>query len=203
MTTTEYIKKLEDFKKDLPKAIFSKLTAWAWSDIRGMVENRVEQTQTNARGGKFSKYSTRPMLTSGNTKKSANVWRKMAGSKEKRKELNWVTLKKKGKNIHLFELPGGYAELRRLENFTNVNKSFEFTGAMWDQWGPLMSQCKVYPDGFLVRMGGMTEYSQELINKHSQDEGIDIIDMSNEEIKTLCQNVDIWILQELKKYGLS
>jgi hypothetical protein len=203
MTITEYNKRLDNFSKNLPNAIFKKIAEYAKSVIKGQVENRVEQTQTNSKGGKFSKYSTEPMLTSGNTLKSKNVWRKMAGSKSKRRELNWVTLKKKGKNIHLFEIPGGYAELRRLEGFTNPNKSFEFTGVMWDQFDILRSQSRIFKDGFLVRMGGTTEYSRELITKHSRDEGIDIIDMSKEEQKKLHQWVDKWILEECKKAGIA
>ncbi len=191
MTITEYTHDLDKFQKNLSEVIFKMVAAYAGTDIRAEVENRVEQTQTNANGGKFSRYSTKPMLTNGNTVKSKRVWQSMAGSKEKRRQLNWVTLKKGGKNVHLFELPGGYAELRRLEGFSNPNKSFEFTGVMWDQFNVIQQQ--VSPTGFLVRMGGANEYSQNLINIHSENEGVAIIGMTQHEQELLHKNVDIWI----------
>jgi hypothetical protein len=196
MTITEYNKNLENFRKSFKGFMMKKVAAYAGADIRAQIENRVEQTQTDAHGGKFSKYSTEPMLTSGNTTKSKRVWTELADSKKKRKELSWVTLKKGGKNVHLFELPGGYAELRRLEGFSNANKSFEFTGIMWDQFDIVDAQIK--NDGFLIRMGGVTDYSQNLINIHSEKEGIAIIDMSLKEQQDINKRVDEWILEFAK-----
>jgi hypothetical protein len=193
MTITEYTHNLEKFQKNLSRAIFKKVAEYASADLRGQIENRVEQTQTNANGGKFSRYSSSPMLTSGNTVKSKRVWQKMASTKDARKNLSWVTLKKGGKNVHLFELPGGYAELRRLEGFSNPNKSFEFTGVMWDQFNVISKQSS--QNGFLIRMGGQTKYSQDLINIHSEKESIAIIGMTQKEQELLHKNVDIWIEQ--------
>lgn len=200
MTIQEYNDRLEKFKNKLATFIFKKVAAYAGADLTAQIENRVQQTQKKAKGGKFSTYSTRPMLTSGTTKKSQRVWRTMAGSKEKRKHLDWVTIKKAGKNVHLFELPGGYAEMRRLEGFSNKHKSFEFTGAMWDKFG--VTSLKTRKTGFTIKLGGTTGYSQDLINIHSKREGIDIIDVSNKEQEFLSKNVDKWVLECAKQCGL-
>ena len=76
-----------------------------------MIKERVVNTGINAEGTPFSPYSTKPMLANCSSKyMSAAVCNQLAGSKEKRKELKWVTVK----NAKLFEIDGGYKEFREL-----------------------------------------------------------------------------------------
>ena len=55
----------------------------------------------------------------------------MPGSKQKRRELKWVTLQRGGRNIKLFELPGGYKEFRDIHGRQTDHVDFTFTGKMW------------------------------------------------------------------------
>jgi len=188
MTLEQAITKIDQLRKkvvtDLPKEIVQIASV----DIAAMIADRVVKTQTNFRGNKFSRYSTRPILTSGTTIKSRRVWQAMASSKRKRRELDWVTIKKGGKNIHLFEIKGGYAELRKIEGFTNTNKSFEFTTEMWRKFGVK----KVTYSGGVIRitLGGKTDESQKKINMNSKREGINIIAANKDEVKFLRERVD-------------
>ena len=93
-----------------------------------------------------------------------------------------------------------YLEYRKKKGHQNIHKSFELTRLMWTEWGVVDKQ--VFNDGFLVKMGGMTPYSQDLIDKHSKREGIPIIDMTQEEQEKLHKWVDVWVLEFANKIGL-
>ncbi len=93
-----------------------------------------------------------------------------------------------------------YLKYRAKKGYHNVHKSFELTRRMWTEWGVVDKQ--VFNDGFSVKMGGMTPYSQDLIDKHSKREGIAIIDMTQEEIDKLCKWVDVWVVEFAKECGL-
>ena len=95
-----------------------------------MLKDRIIKTGQNAEGEQFDPYSTTPMLAncSSMTQSACN---KKTGSKEKRKELKWVTLKRGTKNIRLFELAGGYKEFRELHGRQTGFVDFAFSGRMW------------------------------------------------------------------------
>ena len=77
------------------------------SDAVAMIRQRIIYSGVDAEGNKYDAYSVKPMLAncSGMAKTACT---KIAGSKQKRRELEWVTLKRGGKNIRLFILPEGY-----------------------------------------------------------------------------------------------
>lgn len=166
-----------------------------------MIHNRVVNKQKNFMGGSFSSYSKKPMLTSGTTEKSSRVYRAMASSKQKRKQLDWVTIRSGGKNVHLFELPGGYAQLRNLEGYSNPKKSFEFTTQMWRGFG--VKRKKVSGKTIIITLGGKNLESQKKIDMNSRREGINIINISDAELKELAVMVDKEIQKYINKVGLS
>ena len=165
-----------------------------------MIHNRVVQKQRNYLGGTFSGYSTRPMLTTGVTEKSSRVRRALASSKSARRNLKWVTVKTGGKNVALFELPGGYAQMRRLEGFGNRNKSFEFTGQMWRSFG--VKRVRRGNSEVVITLGGKTLESQKRIDYNSRREGISIVNISDKELKQLAKMVDKELQRYVKKVGL-
>lgn len=169
-------------------------------EIENMVRNRVIMKQLNEKGSKFSPYSKKPALSGGKTEKSSNVFRSLASSKSKRKKLKWVTIKKGGKVIRLFEVPGGYDQIRNIEGFSNKNKSFEFTGKMWMQFG--LVKTKTTPKEAIVSFGGQTKYAQDLINWHSEREGVNIIGITKSEEKVIAIWTDNWLKQQIKNAGL-
>jgi len=186
MTLQETQRQIQQLRKkvstDLPREIAKIIAA----DTVSQIETRVRDKQMGCNGS-FGKYSTRPMLTSGETAKGRRVWRAVAGSKSKRKNLDWVTIKRGGKNIKLFELKGGYAELRRLEGFSNTNKSFEFTGEMWRKFGVVSVSQQA--GKLTVKLGGKTTAAQDKIDWNSEREGVDIIDACKAEVEWLQRRV--------------
>ena len=184
-------------KRDLPGFIQEIIA----HDAVAMIHNRVVRQQKNYLGGQFSAYSKRPMLTSGVTEKSKRVYRQVAGSKSKRRELDWVAIKRQGKNIHLFELKGGYAELRRIEGFSNSRKSFEFTGQMWRGFG--VKKTVTTGNRIIITLGGRNIRSQKLIDANSAREGVSIVNISDSELKKLAEMIDKEIARYVRKVGLS
>lgn len=204
MTVDEFIVNLGKFEKRMIPSVYEAFIAPKIGfDIASTVRERVINKQISGDETNFGAYSTRPMLTSGTTIKSKNIWRQKAASKTARRNLKWVTLKKAGKNIHLFELPGGYAELRRLEGFSNRNKSFWFRGGYQSMWSnfKLINKNKTENNARFV-FGGRTPEAQDLINYNSAREGKSIIAITERERKELIKHIDGLVENELKKAGI-
>ena len=198
MTVGEFNKRLTAFEKSVIRKLPDQfIKAKAGFDIAAIVSERVIQKSVSGDGGHFSAYSTDPMLTSGTTVKSKRVWNEKAGSKAKRRDLKWVTIQKGGKNIRLFELEGGYAELRRLEGFSNRYKNFWFTSEMWRGFG--LKQATKSSQGFKLVYGGKTSEAQKKMNWNSEREGKNILDMTTGEETEISNNVSKWIDKMLKK----
>ena len=202
MTLDETVRRLTEFRKKLQGNLVKDLGKIVGVDMVSQIELRVRDTQKNWKGQGFSRYSTRPMLTSGETLRGRKVWRKMANSPTARRKLNWVTIKKGGKNIHLFELKGGYMQLRQIEfgDSTPRNKTFEFTGEMWRKFGVTKT---VVGDGVIrFTLGGKTTAAQDKIDWNSEREGMNIIAPSKEEEKDLQEDINRLIPGYLAQVGL-
>jgi len=190
-------KLLDMINRDLPVYIKETLA----HDASAAVALRVQQTGKNFRGGSFKSYSTKPMLTSGTTAKSKSVWNKLASSKTSRRDLDWVTIKRRGKNVHLFELKGGYKQLRQLEGLQTAHKDFSFSQVMWNSYG--VKRTVNTNNEVVVTIGGKTQDSQDRINWNSKREGVEIINISDQELKKLAKNLDKQIQKYINKVGLS
>lgn len=200
MTIDETINKLKAFEKKVKTDLVRDLGRVIAQDTVSQIETRVRDQQKDCRGRSFGAYSTRPMLTSGETLKSRRVWQKLASSKSKRRALNWVTIKRGGKNIHLFELKGGYAELRKLEGFNNSKKSFEFTGEMWRKFGVISST--LAGNKVIFRLGGKTQAAQDKIDYNSEREGVEITCISDTETRYLQRRLNTILPGYLAEVGL-
>jgi len=200
LSLEETIRRLKEFRKKFSTDFVRDLGKVVGVDMVSEIEMRVRDRQRKADNQLFGRYSTNPMLTSGTTVKSRRVWQKMASSKTKRRELDWVTIKKGGKNIHLFELKGGYAQLRKLEGFSNARKSFEFTGEMWRKFG--VTNTTVGNGVITFILGGKTTVAQDKINWNSEREGVVIIEPCKTEIQNLQNQIDRLIPGYLVKVGL-
>lgn len=194
---TRFEKLEKIIQKELPVFIQQRI---AFNAVN-MIHDRVVYQQKNYLGASFSNYSRRPMLTSGKTEKSNRVGRALASSKQKRSQLTWVTVRSGGRNVHLFELPGGYAQLRRLEGFTNARKSFEFTTQMWRGFG--VKRTSITQNQIIITLGGKNLEAQKKIDYNSQREGVSIINISDKELKELAKMVDKEIQKYVNKVGLS
>ena len=201
MKVDEAVKRFAQLRKmierELPVFIHQRIAHNAVS----MIQNRVVQTQRDYMNRSFSRYSERPMWTTGTTEKSDRVRRAVAGSKAKRRQLQWITVQHKGQNIRLFKLEGGYAEMRRIEGFSNTNKSFEFTGQMWRGFG--VKRVQKTKGSVTVTIGGRDKRSQELIDENSKREGVNIVNISDEELEKLAKQIDKELQRYVDRVGLS
>ena len=200
LSLDETIRRLKEFRKKLSTDFVKDLGKVVGVDTVSQIEMRVRDRQKKADGQLFSRYSTSPMLTSGTTIKSKRVWQALASSKTKRRSLDWVTIKKGGKNIHLFELKGGYAQLRKLEGFGNARKSFEFTGEMWRKFG--VKKTTMGSGVITFTLGGKTTAAQDKIDWNSEREGVNIIEPGKEEVLFLQNQINRLIPGYLAKVGL-
>lgn len=74
--------------------------------------------------GKRWKYSTKSILANYYSFSTKAGYNKFAGSKEKRKNLNWVTLKN---GARVFEVAGGFKSIKEADGHPNP---FDFTGQL-------------------------------------------------------------------------
>ena len=188
---------LQTINRDLPTFIQERTAHNAVT----FIEQRVQNTGRNYLGNPFRPYSTKPMLTSGTTEKSKAIWNQLASSKTRRKDLDWVTIKRRGKNIHLFELKGGYKEMRRREGLKTGHKDFWFTSMMWRGFG--VKRVVRSKGKMVVTLGGKNVESQKKIDRNSDREGVNIINISDQELKILAKQIDRQMQKYINKVGLS
>jgi len=201
MTPDEAARRFELLRKMVGRDMPAFIEQRVGMNAAELIRRRVTMRGENYLGGQFRAYSRKPMLTSGTTEKSRSVWNAMAGSKAKRRDLDWVTIKRGGKNIRLFELKGGYAQLRRLEGLQTGHKDFWFTTQMWRSFG--VKRTTRGQSEFIVTLGGKNPESQKKINENSRRENINIINISDQELKLLAKMVDKELQRYINKVGLS
>lgn len=186
MNLDDHIKALSKLEEELEKGLPEIAKYVATNDLIALITRRVIGSQEDYTGKTFKSYSTKPMLTN-RTALTSRAYSSVAGSKKKRRDLDWVTI-----NGHkLFELKGGYAEYRNLLGHTNKNKSFELTGEMWRKFGILSVSTSNYIT--TVIMGGTNEASQMKIDANSEREGVSIIEASKKEIEIAEKSMQKWL----------
>jgi len=189
----DYIKNLNRFKRQLPQYFFNLIKQYAAHDVVAQIENRITTTGKAADGLMFSPYSTKPFWTTGRMQKSNRLRNWAIGNPS----VKWMTVKYGEKNVHLFQVPGGYKQAREIEGLQTQYKDFEFSGQMWRMFG--VKRSATAKDNVRVWIGGRSTRSQKLINKNSKREGKPLIDMSKEEIATMEKVIDNEISKLMKK----
>lgn len=155
---------------------------------------RVQEKGQNADGSAYKPYSTKPMLA-GRTGMTTSAYSSIAGSKDKRAELEWVTYKGR----KLFELPGGYKQFRELHGRQTGFVDFTFTGRMW-------SNIKLVSDRAELNSGVAVIKPSEDIQKkklagNTERRG-DILALSKTEEQRLADIYSVWIEGALRKFKL-
>ena len=155
---------------------------------------RVTQQGLNPAGSAYKPYSTKPMLA-GRTGMTTSAYSSIAGSKDKRAELEWVTYKGR----KLFELPGGYKQFRELHGRQTGFVDFTFTGRMW-------SNIKLVSDRAELNSGVAVIKPSEDIQKkklagNTERRG-DILALSKTEEQRLADIYSVWIEGALRKFKL-
>lgn len=151
-----------------------------------MIKKRVIERGENARGEQYDPYSTTPMLTNCSQMTQA-ACQKKTGSKAKRKELKWVTLKRGGKSVRLFELAGGYKEFRELHGRQTSFVDFAFSGKMWANIN-VVSGDDEHKIG-RARISTLSEEEMKKLAGNTERKG-EILDLSSDEIDTLARYIE-------------
>ena len=201
MTPDEAAKRFDQLLKMINRDFPTFIQERTAQNAVAAIVDRVQTTGRNHLGNPFKPYSTKPILTSGTTSKSKTIWNQLASSPEARKKLNWVTIKRRGKNVHLFELKGGYKEMRKRETLQTGYKDFEFSTMMWRGFG--VKRIEKGKGKMVIKIGAKNQETQRKIDGNSKREGVNIIDISDQELKKLAKQIDQQIQKYINKVGLS
>lgn len=137
MTLTEWIGRFNSATAEI-EANAALIMLEVGTEAKRLISDRVIKRGEKADGSKFhspnnpSGYSQIPMLVNRHYFHNKGAANMIAGSKKKRQELKWVTIKRGEKNVRLFELPRGYEQYRELHNRRVDIVNFSFTNRMWN-----------------------------------------------------------------------
>jgi len=162
MTIIESIKAFGEVQDFIETGLPELAATIASQDTIAQISNRVIETGIDKDGDLFSSYSENEVPASSFLGKGYN-----AGLEAKLKSLS-----KKGIRI-------SYKGLRSEAGLKTAFKNFSFSTEMWKGFG--LKRTEHTPKGFTLFLGGKTSYSQDLIDKHSEYEGVDIIENNKEE----------------------
>lgn len=130
MDFDEYMKRFNSVIEQLTGAEGLRIMTTLAFDAQAKVVNRQINTGVMASGKKYT-YSKNPMLVNRTSFVVKSGYNTIAGTKEKRKELDWVTIKKGTKIVRLFVLTGGYSQFRDLQGRQTEFVDFSLTGRLW------------------------------------------------------------------------
>lgn len=194
MTPEEYTKRFEKTINDLTTHHSGQIMAKLGISALTFIKERVIKTGINAKGSKFAPYSTKPMLTNCSTM-ILSACSRVAGSKAKRKELDWVTIK----GHKLFTLQGGYKQYRELHGRQTGHVDFSFTNRMWSDIN-IISNTNNHQSGE-VTIGARLEEEKKKLAGNTKRKG-DILDLNTKEIDDLKLTYNLNALQVFKNNGL-
>lgn len=150
----------------------------AGADLAALVKNRVVQTGINAEGQAFSPYSEREVpayLYFGRSRSQQGETRVRAKAK-----------KREGVS---------YREFRELNNLNTDKKNFEFTGEMWR--GVEVQESRQGRVSVVVITGGSSAVKDKL-RYATEQEKINILKPSKEEVRVIQNNLSGWLTGLLK-----
>lgn len=195
------VKKFERFAQDLSQNGLAYAMLRAAESSRAMIFHRVTETGTDAEGKQYTPYSTKPMLTncSALLMKTCD---QLAGSKEKRRELHWVTLQRvnrAGKRIRVFELEGGYKQFRDLQGRQTGFVDFSFTGDMWKSIQVTTGMDEARKGHAVITANNDKDMAKLVGNTERRT---DILALSESEINTISEIFEEEIMDMLRNYDL-
>lgn len=130
MDLKEYNKRLDGVIADLQSGAHAELVVQMANNAIAAIKWRIINTGEDDKGQKMQAYSSKPMLA-GRGGMTTTAYGRIAGSKQKRKELKWVTVQGNRGNVRLFELPQGYKQFRELHGRQTQHVDYTFTGRLW------------------------------------------------------------------------
>lgn len=197
MTLEEYNREFNAAVKDIENST-AKTMVYLGQDALAAIKERVIKEGVNAEVSKYAPYSTKPTLTNCSAM-TTSACSRVAGSKTKRKELKWVTLQRGGKNIKLFELPGGYKQFREIHGRQTDHVSFYFNGRMWSNIG-IVSNHSDHQNGTVI-IAAKTEEDAKKLEGNTKRKG-EILDLSETEIIKLEERFNLKVVEIFKEHNL-
>ena len=195
MTFDDYNKRLNGVIKDLQTGAHGEVMVKLAINALTLIKQRVQQTGTNAQGQKYAPYSTKPMLVGCKSFVQKNACEALLGSKSKRKNLEWRTVK--GHKLAI--LPGGYKQMRQMQGRQVAFVDFSVTNAMWNDVS-IISKGTDHQKGIAI-IGAKQDIEKKKLAGNTKRRG-DILDLSNKEIDVLKANYNIDVLQIFRNNGL-
>lgn len=155
-----------------------------------LIKRRVTKTGIDADGKPFAPYSTKPMLANCKSKyMSSSVCSTLAGTKEKRAELKWVTINK----AKLFEIDGGYKEFRELHGRRTDIVDFTWTGEMMGNIQVVSSDGE-HKSG-LARISTLSDAENLKLAGNTERRG-DILMLSDSETSEISTILEDWLAEK-------
>lgn len=222
MTIQEISTKFDSVLRDLTGESLGNIMAKIGNSALYKINTRITKTGIDAEGSPYRPYSIDPMLSGcsnwlDKSKCAAYVGSKTKQRKERKKsayekylsgeagefELKWVTLKRGGKNIRLYEIPGGYKEFRNLNDLQSGFVDFAFSNRMWRSIGIISSQTEQNYGTVIIGVipGGDSELSKKKLGGNAKRR-TSILKLSRGEVTDLTKEFDTEIEKILVKNGL-
>lgn len=220
MTIQEINTKFQNVINELKGDAMGNIMVNLGSDALALIRKRILETGVNAEGQKYAPYSNKPMLSGcsnwlNKSKCTAHIGSKSKQKKNRKKsaytkyleaesgafELKWVTLKRGGKNIRLYEIYGGYKEFREL-NLGPGHSSyvdFMFSGRMWQNI-KLTTNRDELNNGIVIIKA--TDPKEQIKLKGNAERRGPILKLSNDELNFLQVNFNNRISKFLESNGL-
>lgn len=196
MTFTEYMAAFNKSLEDLQGQDAVREMTLLGEDANAIISRRMINNGKFA-SGKTYQYSTSPMLANRSSFINQAGYNKIAGTKSKRKELTWVTIKKGNKNIRLFEIPGGYSEFRELNGRQTKYVDLSFSGRMW-------KNIQVIPGSITnisVIVGALAEENRKKLEGNG-DRFEPVLNLSVQETQRLGERYKLFVQNVFAKNGI-
>lgn len=195
MTLDEYNNKFGKVISDMQSGPGATIMVQTAITALTLIKKRVQETGVNAEGQKFKPYSTKDTLVGSTSFLQKAASDKLLGSKAKRKELEWRTVK--GRRLAI--LPGGYAKIRQLQGRQTDHVDFSVTNSMWNDISIISNQGD-HSRGIAI-IGAKDDIEKKKLAGNTERRG-DILDLSDKEIEMLKSAYNLGVLKIFKENGL-
>lgn len=189
----------EAFRKtisDLQGAEAVRIMTTIGRDADAIIRNRIINTGQFA-SGKVYQYKTKPMLTNKSGWINLAGYNQVAGSKQKRNELEWVTLYSGGKRVRLFVLEGGYKRFRMLQGRQGNFVDLSYQNRMWKDIDVLAGKIS----NVTVTIGAKQDINRKKLEGHG-DKYEKVLNLSQNETTALSGRYNRLVAQVFKNNGL-
>jgi len=195
MTVQDAANNFGKIAKDLQNNYNGEIMARLGISAVTFIKERVIETGVNAKGAKFSPYSSKNTLIGCKTFIKKSVCETLLGSKEKRKKLEWRTVG--GHKLAI--LPGGYKKIRELQGRQTNHVDFSMTNDMWNDIN-VVSKPSDHKNGVAI-ISTKKDSEQKKLAGNTKRRG-DILDLSPKEIYDLYLTYNLSVLKIFRNNGL-